>query len=156
MSEVFRRRSAVAGGSFTFPPSNVPTSTEVRSRPAVGPHAPLTVRERTGRKEAAPTPCARFRTMDASDDSTPSEKGVTTAQFDEQEFLSDYATHRVRGIVDDLRYTVVKDDPSAENLRRCVARTRYQLELLETILDDQLGDDDLKLRLIEDWEGMEQ
>jgi hypothetical protein len=78
--------------------------------------------------------------MVADKPTPPSGENVSDAQFDEQEYLRDHVTHRCRAVLDELRYEVARtDEVTLEHQRLAVARVRYQLELLEAVLDEELG-----------------
>lgn len=85
--------------------------------------------------------------MTASNNSTPSGSRVSDAQLDEQEFLKQWVDGEIDGISDSLRRGTVVEGNDLVDRYEAIQRARYQLELLETILDDQLGDDDLDIRL---------
>jgi hypothetical protein len=95
--------------------------------------------------------------MTASPNSPRSGETVSDASFSEREYLLEHVDGEIAGIIDALRMdTVVAKGNTLEDRHRAVQRARFQLELLEGLLDDQLGDDGLDVRLVEDVEEMRQ
>jgi hypothetical protein len=107
------------------------------SGPLCGPHAPLIGVGTVGRRKAARKPCVQ--PMNANDDTPCNGENVSDAQFDKQQYLRDHSTYRVRAIIDELRHNVINDEPSVAELSLRVERCRYQLEMLEAVLDEELA-----------------
>lgn len=106
-------------------PANCTGSTE---GPFCG-YTPLSACERTGRNEAAPTPCAQVMMMDASPTSQSDGESVSDAQDFEQRLVEEVSETRYL-----LRRTVTQDAEPQE-IELCVKEARARLEHLEQVVE---------------------